>query len=59
MSVVILDGTGQSGGAVAVDSEPCRAQYLRLPLLNHQRHYCPEQRARITRPVHIDESVVI
>jgi hexosaminidase len=54
-----MDDERLAGGSLALDSEPCRARFLRLQLQNHDLHYGPEQRAHITRPVHIDEIVVI
>ena len=54
-----IDERGLAAGAVSWDSEPYTARYLRLQLCNQRRHYGPEQRAPITRPVHIDEIVVI
>lgn len=54
-----IDESGLAGGAVSRNSEPCAARYLRLQIRNQQRHYGPEQRAPITRPVHIDEIIVI
>ena len=35
-----------------------RVRYVRLRIENHDKHYGPEQRRDITRPVHLDELVI-
>ena len=46
-------------GGISLDATPRSARYVRLQIQNRDLHYGPEQRRPITRPVHLDELIIV